>query len=73
MKQPLKIYNDSGMMGVVLLAIVLLHVCQKEKSAYLMAASSFLMMAIPAYSLGNTLFGNPRETTQLDVWLFSNL
>lgn len=50
------------MMGVSLLAIVLLYICHKakEKGGYLMAASSFLVMAIPAYSLGQAFFGDPK-------------
>lgn len=71
----MKTYNDSGMKGVALLAIVLLYVCGKEKGSYLMAASSFLVMAIPAYSLGQLFFedSEQRTTTKVDVWLFSNL
>lgn len=71
----MKTYSDSGMMGVALLVLVLLHVCRKEKGGYLMAASSFLVMAIPAYSLGQTFFEDSKEmkTTKIDLFLKSNL
>lgn len=76
MKPPMKMYSDSGMMGMSLLAIVLLYVCQKEKGGYLSAATVFLVLSIPSYSLGEAFFGVDKEnmrTTKMDVLLKSIL
>jgi len=72
----MKRYSDSGMMGISLLAIVLLYVCQKEKGGYLSAATIFLVLSIPSYSLGEAFFSleqEDRRTTKMDLILKSIL
>lgn len=72
----MKTYSDSGMMGISLLAIVLLYVCQKENTSYLFAATMFIPLSIPAYSLGEAFFGTTQEnmeTTKVDLLLKSSL